>query len=143
MTRTEAAAHIAGPSAEEKFLRMTEDPAARPRLLACLRQEGLLESFLEAERRGNGGGVLTPAAPPERGGLMEIAAAGSCPAHVTALFSMLAPAQRVMVERFIRLLSTDAAFDAHYHALSAGSGGLPPKELESLMDCWERGRRFD
>lgn len=59
MTREKAAAHIAGLSAEEKrqlavFLRMTEDPAARPRLLTYLRRRGLFESFLEAERGGKG-----------------------------------------------------------------------------------------
>lgn len=57
MTREKAAAHIAGLSAEEKrqlaaFLRMTEDPSAYPRLLAYLRRQGLVESFLEAERGG-------------------------------------------------------------------------------------------
>lgn len=62
LTRADAAAYIAGLSLVEKrqltaFLRMTEDPAARPRLLAYLRQQGLLESFLEAERGGKGAAV--------------------------------------------------------------------------------------
>lgn len=57
MTREQAVTHIAGLSAEEKrqlavFLRMTEDPSARPRLLTYLQQQGLLESFLEAECGG-------------------------------------------------------------------------------------------
>lgn len=61
LTREDAAAYISGPSATEKrqlaaFLRMTEDPAVRPRLLAYLRQKGLLESFLEAERGGKEAG---------------------------------------------------------------------------------------
>lgn len=46
MTRAEAAAYIAGLSAGEErrlaaFLRMTESPAARPRLLERLRRIGL------------------------------------------------------------------------------------------------------